>query len=40
LAGIAMEAGAALLIDRDAVIAAADEAGLFLLAESGLEDAA
>lgn len=37
LAGIAVEAGASLLIDRTATIAAADEAGIFLL---GYRDAA
>ena len=31
LAGIALEAGASLLLDRDAVIAAADKLGLFIL---------
>jgi hypothetical protein len=31
LAGIAVEAGAALVVDREAVAAAADEAGLFIV---------
>ena len=32
LAGIAFEAGATVLLDRDGTVAAADAAGLFLLA--------
>jgi DUF1009 family protein len=39
LAGLAMQAGAALIIDREAVIAAADAAGLFLYAEEPEEGA-
>lgn len=34
LAGMALEAGASLLLDREAVIAAADEAGLFVVGYS------
>jgi len=31
LAGVAVEAGGALIVDRDAVVASADSAGLFLI---------
>lgn len=39
LAGIAVEAGGALVIDRSAVVAAADAAGLFVMAISADDDA-
>jgi DUF1009 family protein len=40
LRGVAVESGGALIVDRDAVVAAADEKGLFLVAvaASGAED--